>query len=147
MVTYAVWAIDFKSDFRFDLRGCLEAMVSSKPHFEKLYLKSGSFSNKVKISPKILLIFSKNSPKIFINHPKIKFSISLRVSRRYIRSEPCLPKLSSPGPIGYYYTRQFQCTGTIMSIFTMGWDTWKEQLFHVSSSVKMVMPPVHIEYL
>ena len=47
MVTYAVWAIDFKSDFRFDLRGCLEAMVASKPHFKNFYLKSGSSSNKV----------------------------------------------------------------------------------------------------
>ena len=33
---------------------------------------------------------SKMSPKIFINHQKIKFSIFLHVSRNSIRSEPCL---------------------------------------------------------
>ena len=33
MVAYVVWAKNFKSDFRFDLRGCLEATVASKPQF------------------------------------------------------------------------------------------------------------------
>ena len=33
MVAYVGWAINFKSDFRFDLRGCLEAALASKPHF------------------------------------------------------------------------------------------------------------------
>ena len=33
MVAYVVWAINFKSDFRFDHQGCLEAMVASKLHF------------------------------------------------------------------------------------------------------------------
>ena len=33
---------------------------------------------------------SQNSSKILKNPPKIKFSISLRVSRRSIRSVPCL---------------------------------------------------------
>ena len=33
--------------------------------------------------------FSKNSPKIFINQTKMKFFVSLHVSRRSIRSEPC----------------------------------------------------------
>ena len=28
-----VWAINFKSDFRFYLRGCLEAVLASKHHF------------------------------------------------------------------------------------------------------------------
>ena len=37
------------------------------------------------ISPKFL----KKSPKILINLPKIKLSISLHVSRRSIRSKPC----------------------------------------------------------
>ena len=33
MVAYVVWDINFKSDFRIDLRGCLEAVLASKPHF------------------------------------------------------------------------------------------------------------------
>ena len=33
MVAYVVWAINFKHDFRFDLQGCLEAVLASKPHF------------------------------------------------------------------------------------------------------------------
>ena len=33
MVAYAIWATNFKSEVRCDLRGCLEAIVASKPHF------------------------------------------------------------------------------------------------------------------
>ena len=33
MVAYVVWAINFKSEVRSDLRGCLEAIGASKPHF------------------------------------------------------------------------------------------------------------------
>ena len=32
-VAYVVWAFNFKSDFIFDLQGCLEATMASKPHF------------------------------------------------------------------------------------------------------------------
>ena len=31
MVAYVEWAMNFKSDFRFDLRGCFEAVLASKP--------------------------------------------------------------------------------------------------------------------
>ena len=33
MVLYAIWATNFESEVRCDLRGCLEAIVASKPHF------------------------------------------------------------------------------------------------------------------
>ena len=33
MVVYVVWAINFKSEFRSDFRGCLKVTVASKPHF------------------------------------------------------------------------------------------------------------------
>ena len=33
MVAYVIWAINFKSEVRSDLRGCLEAIVASKSHF------------------------------------------------------------------------------------------------------------------
>ena len=33
IVAYVVWAIDFKSNVRCDLRGCLEVVLASKPHF------------------------------------------------------------------------------------------------------------------
>ena len=33
MVAYVVYAVNFKSEFRSDLQGCLEVTVASKPHF------------------------------------------------------------------------------------------------------------------
>ena len=33
MVVYVIWAINFKCDVRYDLRGCLEAIVASNPIF------------------------------------------------------------------------------------------------------------------
>ena len=33
MVEYVIWIIDFKSKVRSVLRGCLETIVASKPHF------------------------------------------------------------------------------------------------------------------
>ena len=33
MEAYVVWAINLKTDFRIDLRVCLEAVLASKPHF------------------------------------------------------------------------------------------------------------------
>ena len=33
MVAYVVWAINYKSEISFDLRGCLEVIVASKPYF------------------------------------------------------------------------------------------------------------------
>ena len=79
MGAYVVWAMNFKSDFRFDLRGCLEAILASK----NLILRTSIWNLEVL-----------NPPKIFINHPKIKFSISLQVSRRYYYL-PCWPKTAS----------------------------------------------------
>ena len=46
-------------------------------------------SKNLQTSSKILQTSTKNSPKILTNHTKIKFSVSLHVSRRFIRSAPC----------------------------------------------------------
>ena len=130
MVAYVVWAINFKSDFRFDLRGCLEVILALNLHWSVHWSDLGPLISAFhwsvhstdlgplisalhwsvccsdlgplisalpwaghyfsKIPQKYLQKSSRISPKIIINHPKIKFSISLHVSRRSIRSEPCL---------------------------------------------------------
>ena len=77
---YVVWAMNFKSEVRLDLRGCLETKVASKPLFCKLLLKSGSFSDKVKRNGCLLMKYKfliKLSPKILVNYQKVEFSISL----------------------------------------------------------------------
>ena len=51
------------------------------------------FIRKFLNSSKILRKFSRMSPKILKNHPKMKFSITFRVSHRSIRSEPCSMKI------------------------------------------------------
>ena len=71
MVAYVVWAINFKSDFRFDLKVCLEAALASKPHFLGWFQIDGSSesSHNEPISP-IFLKFLKKSPKILKNVSK-----------------------------------------------------------------------------
>ena len=80
MVAYVVWDINFKSDVRSDLQGCLEAIVASKPSFLCLYLIDGSStsSNNELISQKI---------QINLNLLKTKFSIFHHVSRNAIRPD------------------------------------------------------------
>ena len=87
--------------------------MASKPHLKNFYPKSGSssnkvqkygsFSNKIQNSPKILFNFSNKCSKfskIFINHPKIKFSNFLHISRRSIRSKPCFSTICLPSLVG-----------------------------------------------
>ena len=83
MVAWVVRATNIKSDFRFDLQGCLEAVLASKPHFLccsqiDLLTRNQFFQN-----------FQKNLQKSSKKSPKIKFSVFLHVSRISIRSEPC----------------------------------------------------------
>ena len=91
MESYVDWAIEFKSDFTLDLRGCLEATVASKPHLLYCSPNNGSSpsSNKEPISSKFLKKSSIISPKILLKFPKLKFSISLHVKRNSTRPEPC----------------------------------------------------------
>ena len=52
MGTYVVWAINFVSEVRSDLRGCLVVTVASKPHFLCWSLIDGPSHNEP-ISPKL----------------------------------------------------------------------------------------------
>ena len=91
-----------KSEVRSDLRGCLEVIVASKPHF--LYLSPIHGSSFLLLTRnKFLLNSSKMSPKIFKNFstnphksPSNQILHFPRVSRNSIRSEPCCPLRHTP---------------------------------------------------
>ena len=70
MVAYVVWAINFK----FDLTSEIWPLRLFGGHYWP--------QNNIQKS-------SRSSPKILINHQKIKFSISIHVSRRSIGYKPC----------------------------------------------------------
>ena len=114
MVVYVIWAINFKSDVRYDLRGCLEAIVTSKLHLCCSLIDGSSFllllitNQFIQNSSKINQKSSRMSPKILISLLKIKFSISFHVTRNSIRSEPCYQWKPSTRVFQYQYIYPLQ---------------------------------------
>ena len=88
MGAYVVWAANFKSDFRFYLRGCLEAVSASKPHFLRWSQIDGSSvsSHNESISPK----FIKKSPKILKNVSK---NPQKSPKNQFLHFSPCQPQV------------------------------------------------------
>ena len=115
IVVYVIWAINFKYDVRCDLRGCLEAIGASKPHFF-VGLQLMEVLNLLLTMNKFLQKSSRKSPKILINLSKIKFSNSFHVSRNSLRSEPCLGPICIPALLLFLIFHQSRRSWAIIGI-------------------------------